>query len=110
MISKSKNPRLKSMVKMATGASAATTKRKRSTPQESNERMSALEAAALVLRESGGPMSCGEMVERMLARKLWSTSGKTPSATLYSAMLRQIEKGKESQFRKVARGKFALAS
>ena len=78
--------------------------------QHSSERLSALEAAAKVLKEHGRPMSCGEMVDAMLKRGLWSTNGKTPSATLYSALLRQIEtKGKDAQFRKVERGKFALS-
>ncbi len=72
-------------------------------------RMSGLDAAAKVLGETGQPMSCREMVEKMLAQKYWSTNGKTPANTLYSAILRQINtKPKESQFKKVGRGKFAL--
>ncbi|MCI0364109.1 MAG: winged helix-turn-helix domain-containing protein [Phycisphaerales bacterium] len=76
----------------------------------SSERMSALDAAAKVLKDHGQPMNCGEIVEAMLKRGLWSTNGKTPSATLYSALLRQIQtKGKDAQFRRIGRGKFALA-
>ncbi len=72
-------------------------------------RMSGLEAAAKVLGETGQPMSCREMVEKMLAQKYWSTNGKTPANTLYSAILREINaKPKESRFKKVGRGKFAL--
>ncbi len=71
--------------------------------------MSGLDAAAKVLGETGQPMSCREMVEKMLAQKYWSTNGKTPANTLYSAILRQINiKPKESRFKKVGRGKFAL--
>ena len=51
------------------------------------------------------------MVEKMSAKGYWkSPGGKTPHATLYSAILREIQKkGKESRFQKVERGKFALA-
>ncbi len=72
-------------------------------------RMSGLDAAAKVLGETGQPMSCREMVEAMLAQKYWSTNGKTPANTLYSAILREINaKPKESRFKKVGRGKFTL--
>ncbi|MCI0365523.1 MAG: winged helix-turn-helix domain-containing protein [Phycisphaerales bacterium] len=85
-------------------------KPQRQKAKRSSVRMSALDAAAKVLKDHGQPMTCGEMVEAMLKRGLWSTKGKTPASTLYSAILRQIRtKGKEAQFRKVERGKFALA-
>jgi hypothetical protein len=47
----------------------------------------------------------------MAAKKLWtSPGGKTPSATLYSAILREINvKGKDARFKKTERGKFTLA-
>ena len=46
----------------------------------------------------------------MLAKGLWKTSGKTPAATIYAAIIREIAaKGSESRFRKVERGKFELA-
>ena len=50
------------------------------------------------------------MVEAMAAKGYWkSPGGKTPHATLYSAILREInEKGKESRFKKTERGKFAV--
>jgi len=63
-----------------------------------------------VLAEAGEPLNTKEMVERMLAKGLWSTGGKTPAATIYSAILREIAtKGADARFRKVARGKFELA-
>ena len=69
--------------------------------------MSGLEAAVKVLVSSREPMGCGEIMERILAQKLWSTSGKTPAATLNAAIIREIrDKGKESRFKKVGRGKF----
>jgi len=46
----------------------------------------------------------------MLAKGLWHTNGKTPAATIYAAIIREIaSKGNASRFRKVARGKFELA-
>ncbi len=71
---------------------------------------SGLDAAAKVLGEAKGPLTCGEMTERMLAKGLWQTSGRTPSATIYSAIIREIrDKGDVSRFVKVERGKFTLA-
>ena len=55
-------------------------------------------------------MSCKEMVERMLAKGLWETGGKTPAATIYAAILREVQKkGDASRFVKADRGTFALA-
>ena len=72
-------------------------------------KLSALDAAAKVLGEANEPMTTGQMVEQMAAKGYWkSPGGKTPAATLYSAILREIQtKGSEARFRKVERGKFA---
>jgi len=73
------------------------------------KKTSALDAAVKVLGEAKKPMTCKEMVEQMLAKGLWQTKGKTPAATLYSAILREIQKkGKDARFRKVERGKFTV--
>jgi len=72
---------------------------------------SGLDAAAQVLAEAGEPLGCKEMVDRMLAKGYWQTQGKTPAATIYAAIIREIAtKGDDSRFRKVDRGKFALAN
>jgi len=73
------------------------------------KKLSALDAAAKVLAETGQPMSCQEMIEVMAAKGYWSSpDGKTPSATLYSGILMEITtKGKESRFQKTDRGRFA---
>jgi len=74
------------------------------------KRASGLDAAAQVLADAGEPLNTKTMVERMLAKGLWSSGGKTPAATIYAAIIREIAiKGKEARFRKVARGKFALS-
>jgi hypothetical protein len=55
-------------------------------------------------------MNVKAIIEAILAKKLWSTNGKTPAATLYSSILREIQKkGSEARFKKVDRGQFALA-
>jgi hypothetical protein len=71
-------------------------------------KLSAVSAAARVLAEEGKAMTCPELIEAMAAKGYWkSPGGKTPAATLYSAILREITtKGKESRFKKAERGKF----
>ena len=72
--------------------------------------MSGLDAAAKVLAEAGKPLNCKAMVETMLAKGLWKTDGKTPAATIYAAIIREIAmKGKDARFKKVDRGQFATA-
>ncbi len=75
------------------------------------EKLSQIAAAERILADAGEPMTCKAMVEAMAAKGLWSSpGGKTPEATLYASLLRQIKtKGKEARFKKVARGQFDLA-
>jgi hypothetical protein len=72
------------------------------------KRVSGLDAAAKVLEESGEPMTAKEMVEAAEVKGYWkSPGGKTPHATVYSAIIREIaKKGGESRFCKTERGKF----
>jgi len=73
-------------------------------------KLSALEAAVRLLGETGQAMNCQEMIAAMAAKGYWtSPGGKTPSATLYTSILKELTtKGKESRFVKVDRGHFAL--
>jgi hypothetical protein len=73
------------------------------------KKVSAIDAVGRVLQEKGEPMNCQEMIETMARKGYWeSPGGKTPAATLYSAILREIgTKGKEARFTKTERGKFA---
>jgi vancomycin resistance protein YoaR len=75
------------------------------------KKLSAIDAAAKVLGENGQAMNCKEMIDAMAAKGLWtSPGGKTPHATLYSAILREIAtKGKDARFKKTDRGQFASA-
>jgi len=73
------------------------------------KRQSGLSAAAQVLKEANKPMGCKDLVEKMLAKGLWKSGGKTPAATIYSAILREIQtKGPQARFKKAGRGLFAL--
>ena len=73
------------------------------------EKMSALDAAAKVLADTGEPMNAKQMIEAMTTQGLWkSPGGKTPHATLYSAILREIStKAAEARFQKTSKGHFA---
>ena len=72
------------------------------------KRVSALDAAAQVLASSSVPMRATEMIAAMEAKGLWkSPGGKTPEATLYAAIIREIAaKGDKARFRKHERGVF----
>jgi len=75
------------------------------------KKVGCLDAAAKVLSENGQAMNCKEMIDAMAAKGYWtSPGGKTPHATLYAAILREITtKAKDARFTKTERGKFALA-
>ncbi len=72
------------------------------------KRLSALDVAAQVLAASGVPMRAKEMIAAMEAKGLWtSRGGKTPEATLYAAIIREIAaKGTAARFKKHERGVF----
>jgi len=82
----------------------ATTKKERNTAKPGG-----LTAAVKVLQEAAEPLNCQEIVKQMLDKGYWKTDGKTPAATIYSAITTEIKKkGTESRFRKTERGKFEL--
>jgi beta-xylosidase len=71
-------------------------------------KMSQLDAAAVVLSKAKAAMSARELVDAMTSSGMWtSPAGKTPWATLASAMDREIKtKAGASRFEKVAPGRF----
>jgi len=74
------------------------------------KRPSGIDLAAKVLASAKEPLNSKTIAERVLAAG-WSTSGKTPHATLYAAMIREIAaKGKDARFRKTDRGLFTATS
>jgi hypothetical protein len=82
-----------------------------SKPEPGPKRLSALDAAAKVLAESNAPMRATDLIAEMAKQGLWtSPGGKTPEATLYAAIAREIAtKGDTSRFRKAERGLFTAA-
>ena len=74
-----------------------------------NGKLSGLDAAAQILAKAKEPMGCKAIVEQAIEQKLWAPGGKTPHATLYAAIIREIaKKGKDARFKKVDRGRFQL--
>ncbi len=73
-------------------------------------KLSQLDAAVKVLTEVGTPMTTKAMIEAMATQGYWtSPGGATPSQTLYSAILRELQKkGPEARFVKADRGQFTL--
>ena len=86
----------------------AKAKRAKRSDSPKEKKLSAIDAAAKVLTEADEPMNTKEMVDAMATKGYWtSPGGKTPHATLYSAIIREIAvKGDASRFRKTERGKF----
>lgn len=75
------------------------------------KKLSCVGAAILVLKQSSEPMNAQEMISAMVDQGLWeSPGGKTPHATLYSAILRDMKRGDDSRFVKTERGRFTTRS
>ena len=89
-------------------AKAAPTKTPKAPKPDS--KLSQLDAAVKVLAEAGTAMTTKAMIEAMATKGYWtSPGGATPHATLYSAILRELQKkGNEARFVKADRGQFAL--
>lgn len=111
MSTKKSSPKKKADVKAVvakTHAKAPTKKAKKGGGAPKPKRVSALDAAAKVLAKAEKPMRAQELIEAIADQGLWkSPGGKTPHATLYAAMLREITaKGKDARFAKSDRGLF----
>lgn len=72
------------------------------------KRISALDAAAIVLADTKKSMRAIDLIAEIQTRGLWSSpKGKTPEASLYAAMIREISaRGKDARFAKHDRGLF----
>ncbi len=107
--------RTKKTTKKSGTAKAKSAGKKAGTPKAKKDvkpkRVSAIDAAAEVLRKRGEPMKARNLIATMSEQGLWtSPNGKTPHATLYAAMLREISaKGAKARFKKTGRGLFAYA-
>jgi len=84
------------------------TRAKASAPPR-DKKLSALDAAAKLLAETGETMGAKEIIAALEAKGYWkSPGGKTPHATLYSAIIRELDaKGEQARFVKTERGRFA---
>lgn len=94
-------------------AKPARGRKKNETESSDDDRtLSQLDAAAKVLGEATEPLTTKQMVEAMATKGYWSSpGGKTPHATLYSAILRELQnKGDAARFVKTNRGHFQLRS
>ena len=93
------------VAKLATPSLKATRKE---APKKARK-MGALDAAAIVLADAGKPMRSKDLIAEMAKRGLWtSPGGKTPEATLYAAILREIgAKGTAARFARAGKGEFA---
>ena len=69
-------------------------------------KVSGLEAALIVLRESGEAMNIKQIMEKINERNLASLAGKTPSATVSAAIQREISHKPDSRFEKAGKGLF----
>jgi restriction system protein len=71
--------------------------------------MTAKEAAVAVLKEAGEPLHTQEITDRILKRRLWTTEGKTPAATVEAQICTEMKKhGDESVFVRVAPRTYGL--
>ena len=67
-----------------------------------------LGAAASCLAEAGKPMHYRDLTNIMISTGRWQTTGKTPWATVNSAICMDIKNNRGSPFRKVGDGIFGL--
>jgi hypothetical protein len=83
-------------------------RRRKDAAEPQQKKLSALDAAARILAETGAPMGCKELIGAMAGKGYWtSPGGKTPSGTLYSAIAREIAlKGDLARFTKAGPGRF----
>ncbi len=93
-----------------TTAKAQTSRNDDATKSASTKATSGLDLAAQVLAQANEPLNAKTIAERVI-KVGWQTDGKTPWATLYASMTREIaHKGKAARFRKVARGQFTVSN
>ncbi len=107
-------PSERAMSESAAPAKAAAKRRKQDGGKDpvakiaakADRKPSGLDLAAKVLADAGEPLKAKQIAERAIAAG-WKTNGKTPEATIYAAMTREIaKKGDAARFRKADRGLF----
>lgn len=93
-----------------TAPAEAPAKKAHKAPEPKKEKKpSGLDLAAQVLKKAGEPLNAKQILDGCLTFG-WKTSGKTPGATIYAAIIREImQKGNAARFRKTDRGLFTVA-
>lgn len=85
-------------------------KKARAATDPADAPLSGLDAAAKVLGESKEPLNAKAITAVAIEKGYWRSTGRTPHATIFAAMIREISaKGKESRFAKAGRGLFTLS-
>jgi hypothetical protein len=104
---KAKATKAAAKAKDAPKAAVANVEAKRVKAPKKATKPGALSGAAEVLKTAAKPMTAAELWSELHRRGLWASSGRTPEATIYAAIIREIAaKGEASRFRKAERGKF----
>ncbi len=91
-----------------TASKKAVSKKAPAQKAKTSRKPSGLDLAAQVLAEAKEPLNAKTIAERTIAAG-WETKGATPHATIYAAIIREIQnKGDASRFEKVDRGRFQI--
>jgi HB1, ASXL, restriction endonuclease HTH domain len=91
----------------ATPKAKKATRAQRGDDKAAPKRRGILDVAAEILAKAKEPMTTKAIVDHAIEKGLWKTTGKTPAATLYAAIIREIQKrGKDARFQKIDRGLF----
>jgi restriction system protein len=107
---KAAKPKAATTPEAAAAPATDTPKTKKQRAKKNDGKMSGLDAAHKVLVEAGTPMKTKDMVDTAAAKGYWTSGGKTPAATIYAAIIREIaKKGAEARFKKTDRGLFTIA-
>lgn len=80
-------------------------------PDKPEKKMSLMDAAVAVLKESGKPMNTREMVKAAIEKGYWvPTDCQTPEQTLYGSIFREIKTKEQPRIVKSdVKGKFQIA-
>ncbi|MGZ5441479.1 MAG: winged helix-turn-helix domain-containing protein [Thermoanaerobaculia bacterium] len=70
--------------------------------------MSFLDKIESVLREAGTPLRADAITERLLQSGVWSTTGKTPAATVQARIAEDVKHNADSRFVRTGKGTFGL--
>jgi len=105
-----KGAKTKAAAPKATKAARGRNVGQKGAPKPPTAKEGSLMAAAIkVMKAADKPMRPADVVETVLAKKLWTSKGKTPGATLAAAIMREIaRKGSLSRFKKTGPGLYAL--